>query len=185
MQLVLASASPRRKEILEKNGYSFIIEKSNYKENTYKSNPIKTATENAFGKAKEIFDRLNNENLVVLGADTIVVLDNTIIGKPKDSLDAFSTLKKLSDNTHEVITGYAIVTKNKNIVDYDTSLVTFPPLSDELIIDYVKTGFPLDKAGSYGLQDGFIKVKSFTGSYNNIIGLPLEKIKQLLDDLLK
>lgn len=185
MRLVLASASPRRREILTNAGYGFSVEKSEFKEVLYPSDPVSTVLDNAKGKAEDVFFTLKDRDAVVLGADTVVVLDGKIIGKPKDEKEAENTLRALSGNTHTVYTGFAIVTENGTVKDHVESKVTFPVLTEETINAYVKSGKPMDKAGSYGLQDGFISIKSFTGSKENIIGLPIEKVKPLLDGFLK
>jgi len=185
MKLVLASASPRRREILLNAGYDYSVEVSSFPEVSFPHDPVRTVKENAVGKAEEVFSSLKDDGAVVLGADTVVVLGGKIIGKPKDEDDAIKTLTELSGNTHTVYTGYAIATKEGVISGCEESKITFGVLSLKTIKDYVATGKPLDKAGSYGLQDGFIKIESFTGSKNNIIGLPIEKIKPLLDRLLK
>ncbi len=185
MKIILASNSPRRKDILTKFGYEFTVIKSDFEECNEDDLPINIAKNNAFGKAKDVFEKLDDKNAIVIGADTIVVLDGKIIGKPKDRKDAISTLHNLSDKTHEVITGYSIITATKTVCDYDRSLVAFEKFSEELIEEYVKTGKPMDKAGSYGLQDGFVKEKEIKGSRYNVIGLPIEKIKPIIDDMLK
>ena len=185
MRLILASASPRRREILSIAGYTYSVEVSSFPEVSFPNDPVRTVKENALGKAFDVFSSLKDDGAAVLGADTVVVLNGIIIGKPKDEQDAINTLIKLSGNTHTVYTGYAIVSKNGVISGCEESKVTFGVLPLKTIKDYVATGKPLDKAGSYGLQDGFVEIKSFTGSKNNIIGLPIEKIKPILDDLLK
>ena len=116
----------------------------------------------------------------MLGADTIVVLEGNILGKPKNAQDAINTLKLLSNNTHSVITGYSIISSTGVLKGYVESKVSFYNLTEELILEYVKTGKPLDKAGSYGIQDGYDLVKEFIGSKNNVIGLPIELIKDKL-----
>lgn len=179
MKLILASASPRRKEILIKNGFSFEIVKSDVEEKNLPS-ALETAKNNALLKAKDVFDKLKDEKVVVLGADTVVVIDDKILGKPKTEKDAENMLKTLSNRTHQVITGYAIVSKNQTINDYDISEVTFNDLSSEVISEYIKTGSPMDKAGAYGIQDGFPLLKELKGSLDNVIGLPIEKIKKVL-----
>lgn len=184
MRLILASNSPRRKEILERYGYTFTVIKSDFGERASGGNPVSVAKNNAYGKATDVFSRLTDkENAVVLGADTIVVFGENIIGKPKDEEEAKKTLKRLSDNTHKVITGYALITKNKVIVGQAISRVTFNDLTSELIDRYVASGLPMDKAGSYGLQDGFDIVKKCYGEVNNVIGLPIKKIAPLLKKL--
>ncbi len=177
--LVLASASPRRKELLKKFGFNFSVVVSNYEEKEKQtSSPSSLAKNFASGKAKSVFESLiDKQNSVVLGADTIVVLGEKILGKPKNEQDAISTLKLLSNNTHSVITGYSIISCKGEENGFIESKVTFNDLKEELIIEYVKTGKPLDKAGSYGIQDGYDLVKEFIGSKNNVIGLPIELIK--------
>ena len=115
MKLILASASPRRKEILEKEGYNFEIISSDYDEKSFTSNPFMTAKTFAFEKAKDVFNKLQDKDAVVLGADTVVYLNGEILGKPIDRQDAKRILNNLSGNKHKVITGYAIISKNKTI----------------------------------------------------------------------
>lgn len=184
MKLILASASPRRKDLLSKFGYSFTVIPSNFSETNLSLSPILTAKANAFGKAKEVFDMLCDEKIVVLGADTVVSIDNEILGKPVDDTHAKAMLKKLSGKTHLVITGYSLVSKNIAFTDFVSTSVTFNPLSDTTIDDYIKTGSPFDKAGAYGIQDGFNLVKEINGSFNNVVGLPIEIIKDKLNELL-
>jgi len=185
MKLILASKSPRRKDILEKHGYEFTVQTAEFKEINKDLSPAEIAVYNAYGKAKATFDRLKDKNAVVLGADTIVCLDGKILGKPKDEKDAKLMLRSLSGRSHVVITGYAIIAENKEIKNYTESTVTFLDLSDNLIGEYVNSRLPLDKAGSYGIQDGYPLVKEYSGSFNNIVGLPIEDIKPTLDELLK
>ena len=185
MKLILASGSPRRKNFLTEYGYEFTVVPSSFDEAGKKETPKQTVEFYAYSKAQDVFDKLNDSSVVVLGADTIVCLDGKILGKPKDENHAVEMLKTLSGKTHHVITAYAIISRNKKIVDSVTTLVTFNDLCDELIENYVKTGSPLDKAGSYGIQDGFDLVKEYNGSLNNVIGLPIEIIKPILDKILK
>lgn len=183
--IILASNSPRRKEILTKFGYEFKVIKSEFIEKNGNSDPIATATAFAKGKASEVFSRLKcgkyNDRITVIGADTVVYFNGQILGKPKDSADAFKTLKMLSGKEHTVVSGYAILSDKKQVFGYDKSTVLFNHLSDKLINAYVATGKPLDKAGSYGVQDGFDIVNKVTGSVYNVIGFPIEKIKPILD----
>jgi septum formation protein len=180
--LVLASASPRRKDLLTEFGFNFSVVVSNYNETLSKDMPPKDLAVNfATNKAKSVFENLiDKQNSVVLGADTIVILEGKILGKPKNEQDAINTLKLLSNNTHSVITGYSIISSLGEINGYVESKVSFNNLTEELILEYVKTGKPLDKAGSYGIQDGYELVKEFIGSKNNVIGLPIELIKDKL-----
>ncbi len=184
MKLILASNSPRRKELLSEFGFKFDIIASDFNENGAFLTPAQTVKSFAYGKAKSVKEKISCD-CVVLGADTVVVLDGVILGKPKDEADAFNTLKSLSGKTHSVLTGYAILSNEVTIIDYSETLVTFNELSDELISDYVKTKLPLDKAGSYGIQDGFNLVKRYEGSFNNVVGLPVEIIEKKLKSILK
>lgn len=185
-KLILASNSPRRSDLLKKSGYKFDIIVSNYEEKSCSLDPIITATTFAFGKAKGVFDRIDNkEQFVVLGADTIVYCENEIIGKPKDDEEAFEIIKKLSGKFHQVITGYSLISTDKINTDYVISNVQFRSLSNDEISSYVKSGLYKGKAGGYGIQDKeFSLVESYSGSLNNIIGLPTEVIKNHLDKML-
>ncbi len=184
MKLVLASNSPRRKQFLTDYGFEFDICSSDFLEKTKETSPEKIVTAFAFGKASEVFNRLNDNNLVVLGADTVVSLDGVVLGKPKDKQDAIKMLKSLSNKTHQVFTGYSIVSKDCVLTDFCVTDVVFNELSDELIEKYVNTGSPMDKAGAYGIQDGFDLVKKINGSYNNVVGLPIEIFNDNLKKLL-
>lgn len=187
MKIVLASGSPRRKEILNKFGYKFTVEKSGFTECGGESDPISVAIKNAKGKASDVFMRLKDKNesdFAVIGADTIVYLNGVILGKPKDRLDAVNTLKNLSGNEHKVITGFCVLGKNLCVVGVDESTVKFNDLSDDLINEYIDKCKPFDKAGSYGIQDGFPLTESVSGSVYNVIGLPIEKLKPILDLIL-
>ena len=185
MKLILASNSPRRKQILLENGFEFSVLVADYLEKDIERHPVDTAKDNALGKALAVYDSLKDKNAVVLGADTVVYLDQKLLGKPNSPNQAKQMLKSLSGKTHVVVTGYAIITKNERIVGASESKVTFNELTDKIIDDYVLTGSPLDKAGAYGIQDNNGIVKSFTGELNNIIGLPINDIAPILKRLLK
>lgn len=181
MKLILASASPRRKEILKNAGYDFEIITSDYEEKSFSANPYTTALTFAYEKAKEVFNKLEDKNCVVLGADTVVYLKGQILGKPLDRKDAKRILQNLSGRKHKVITGYAIISKGKTIVGYDKSTVIFNKLTENQIESYLDSNLYVGKAGAYGIQDGdFNFVKKYKGSMNNIIGLPIEKINKKL-----
>ena len=181
MKLILASASPRRKEILANEGFDFEIITSDYEEKIFSSNPYKTAKTFAYEKAKDVFNKLYKDDVVVLGADTVVYLKGEILGKPVDRQDAKRILQNLSGNKHKVITGYALISKDKTVVGYEKSTVIFNKLSESQIESYLDSNLYVGKAGAYGIQDGeFNFVKKHKGSMNNIIGLPIEKIKKAL-----
>ena len=187
MKLFLASNSPRRKEILKAAGFDFTVKVSGYDERG-KGNPYYLVKKFAVKKAESVFNALlpnEKQNSVVLGADTVVVLDGNILGKPQNKKAAVEMLKSLSGKTHTVLTGYAVITGKKQIKGVVKSKVTFNELTDKIIDDYVATGSPLDKAGAYGIQDDFPLVKGYNGSLNNVIGLPIERLKPILDKALK
>lgn len=180
MKLVLASSSPRRKDIITEYGYKFeIISKSIDESMDPKLSPIDNVKAVALKKAKAVSPLFDN---IIIGCDTIVVLDNKIYGKPIDDNDAFKMLKSLSGKTHDVISGVAIIF-NEEIHNFAVvSHVKFKELTDKDIYDYIDTKEPFGKAGSYAIQGiGRSLIKEYSGSLNNIIGLPIEDIKPILD----
>ena len=184
MEIILASKSPRRREILENTKVRFSIEESQIDE-VIKLNelPKETVMRLAYEKALDVANR--NRNSLVIGADTIVVINDTILGKPKDDIEAFSMLKLLSGKTHYVITGFALInlSLDKKIVDCQVSQVTFKELSEQCIKDYLPAKESLDKAGAYGIQGyGGLLVENIQGDYFNIVGLPISKISDCLKD---
>lgn len=181
--IILASASPRRKELMRKEiSSSFVVvvphidESLSFKNFTDVKDIVKDIS---LRKCLEVAKDHNDD--LVIAADTVVALGNEIIGKPKDKDDAFKILKELSGKEHYVYTGYALKQGDKLVQGIAKSSVFFNELSDELINAYIETGSPMDKAGAYGLQDNekFSLVKKTSGSNNNIIGFPTEQI--LLD----
>ena len=182
MDIILASASPRRKEILENTNLKFRIIKSDIDEKILEGeSPQQVAMRLSFEKCMDI--SCNNESSLVIGADTIVVLDDMILGKPKDKDEAYCMLKKLSNRVHQVITGISLINLegNKKIIDYVVSNVKFKDLSEEDIKDYIQTDESLDKAGAYGIQGyGALLVEEIKGDYFNIVGLPISRISDLL-----
>ena len=185
MELILASNSPRRKQLLTEYGFDFSVVGSNFEEQTLNLSPEQTVKVNALGKAKDVFEKLGQKDVVVLGSDTVVELNGEILGKPQSEQDAVRMLENLSGKTHSVWTGVAIVYKKEKLVFAEQTKVIFNTLSKELIANYVKSGKPLDKAGAYGIQDGYELVERFDGSFNNVVGLPIEKFQQTLKDLLR
>jgi septum formation protein len=182
MDIVLASSSPRRKELLKNLNIDFKVIPSSVEEVMIPNEkPEALAMRLAFTKAFDIANK--NENSTVIGADTIVVLDNNVLGKPKDEKDAFNMLKNLSNTYHQVITGISVINlnENKKIVDYVVSDVKFKTLDDDKIKRYIDTKEPLDKAGAYGIQGyGSLLVEEIKGDYFNIVGLPLSKLDEIL-----
>ena len=182
MDIILASASPRRKEILGNTNLKFEVIKSDIDEVILpEESPCQVVMRLAYEKSMDI--AYNNKNKLIIGADTIVCLDNIILGKPKDKLDAIEMIKKLSGRTHQVITGISLINldANKKIIDYVVSNVKFKNLSHEDIMDYIQTNESLDKAGAYGIQGyGALLVEEIKGDYFNIVGLPISKLSDLL-----
>ncbi|MFA6729758.1 MAG: Maf family protein [Eubacteriales bacterium] len=180
--LILASASPRRCELLKSHGWVFKVSPAKREKVPDLSRPAEYTMASAYFKALEVAEFYPED--VVLGVDTAVFFGGKIIGKPKDSGDAANTLRALSQNTHEVYTGFALISKSGAVRGYEKTAVTFRRLSESEILSYVKTGSPLDKAGSYGAQDegaGFIE--KLNGSRENVIGLPVERIELALSVL--
>ncbi len=184
MEVILASASPRRKQILENTKLQFSIEKSNidevfFENETPENMVMRLAYEKAFDVAKY------NQDKLVIGADTIVVLEDKVLGKPKDKQDAYDMIKNLSNKTHKVITGISLINLsiNKIVKDYVVSYVTFKNLSEDSIKDYISTKESLDKAGAYGIQGyGALLVDHIQGDYFNIVGLPISRLSDLLKE---
>lgn len=183
-KIILASTSPRRKEILKKIGIPFEIIPTNYEEDmTLDLPPAELVKHLSQNKAKEVTK--TQKNTIIIAADTIIAFKNQILGKPKSKQDAINTLKKLSNNNHSVFTGFTIIDTetNKSISRSVETKVFFKNLSDETITNYVASGEPLDKAGSYAIQSlGAVLVDKIEGDYFNIMGLPLSV---LVDSLQK
>jgi len=185
-KLILASNSPRRKELLEKAGYVFEVIPSEYDEKSFSSDPFLTAETFAVGKAKDVYSRLADKSgSVVLGSDTIIYSDGKILGKPSDRSGAEKMLRSLSGKIHSVITGYAIVSDGGTDSGYFVTEVTFNYLSDGVLKSYLDSGLWKGKSGSYGIQDGFPLVKFYVGSVNNVMGLPVELINDKIDKALE
>ncbi|NSL51612.1 Maf family protein [Calidifontibacillus erzurumensis] len=176
-KLVLASSSPRRKELLAYAKIPFTIMVSEVDEDfDPNKDPKEIAQDLALQKAKAVFNSADLDDAVVIGADTIVTVDNQILGKPKDAEEAKNMLKMLSGREHVVITGVAIVSSANSTIFYEETKVQFWDLTDEEIEDYIKSGEPFDKAGSYGIQNlGSILVKKIDGDYFNVVGLPIAR----------
>ena len=182
MKIVLASQSPRRQELLRQAGYDLVIKPANFDE---KSGTAKQAAEvvlfNACGKCREIAALCGDAD-PVLGADTIVVIDDVILGKPKDAADAKRMLMELSGRKHQVMTGIAVAYNGKFVSKVAVTDVYFSELTEQEIKDYVATGKPLDKAGAYGIQDGHV-VHHIEGNYDNVMGLDMAMVHALLQEV--
>ena len=186
IDFILASGSPRRKELLELIGLEFKVIVSQADEDSV-SKDLKPelyvqelALLKASATAKEV---LRNKNAVIISADTIVTLDGQILGKPKDEDDAFNMLSKLSGREHEVYTGYCVmrISNGKAVCGKVRTKVKFKDLSDDKIRGYINSGEPMDKAGAYGIQGkGSLLVKKIDGDYFNVVGLPVSELNRIL-----
>lgn len=178
--IVLASASPRRQELLRQIGCEFRVVVSDAEELADDGiSPDRLAVENARRKAEDVAAK-EGGNVPVLGADTVVAFDEKILGKPKDAADAARMLRLLSGRQHFVFTGIAIVYRGEVHVDVVETAVWMDELSDEEIIAYIATGEPMDKAGAYAVQGRAAKyIPRIDGSFSNVVGLPLHAVRKL------
>lgn len=186
-RIVLASASPRRKQLLEWAGMPFDVITHETDESFPPGLDLRqVAMHIAYQKALAVKDTLK-EPRTILAADTIVVLDGRIIGKPKDRDDAINILTQLQDNTHQVITGVAILQGDQQIIFADATEVSFHKLTPQQIIFYVDHYHPYDKAGAYAIQEwiGVVGIKSVNGDFYNVMGLPVSRVVQELEKLNK
>lgn len=184
MRLILASGSPRRREILSEMGYTFDVKTADFDESTVALDDPKEGVQKlALGKALAAVQQPG----LYLGSDTVVVLDGVVMGKPSDEQDAFRMLRSLSGRTHEVCTGVALVTVGEDgTVEHtetfvEATEVTFFELTDEEIDRYIRTGEPMDKAGAYGIQGlGRVLVEGIRGDYETVVGLPAARVYRAL-----
>lgn len=186
-QIILASKSPRRRKLLKQIGLKFkSFSVDLHEEILDGEHPVQTVKRLSLHKMEEASKKV--KDAILITADTIVVLDKEIIGKPKNEKDAFKILSKLSGRTHEVYTGFAILNmrSKQKIVSYVKTKVTFRKLTKTEILDYIKTGSPMDKAGAYGIQDDFgaVFVERINGCYYNVVGLPIQKLYKALQKII-
>ncbi|MDH4090104.1 MAG: Maf family nucleotide pyrophosphatase [Cyclobacteriaceae bacterium] len=179
--LILASSSPRRQYLMKEAGFHFTSEKPDGDEKFPTDLPVDQVAKYLAEKKAEHF-RLTMKDEIILTADTVVILDNKIINKPEDRAEAIRMLLALSGKTHLVVTGVCIISKEKEESFDDTTEVTFQTLTLDEIEYYVDTYKPYDKAGAYGAQDwiGMVAINKITGSYFNVMGLPIHKVYQHL-----
>ncbi len=184
-KIILASGSPRRAELLKKLGLNFSIKVPEIRESVSKAvPPRKYVLQIAEKKARKIARKVKGG--IILGADTIVVLKKQILGKPKNKKDAFRILKLLSGKKHKVYTGIYLINNynNKSLSDFECTRVKFHHLQDDKIWEYINSLEPLDKAGAYGIQGmGNFLVDYLEGDLDNVIGLPIKKVKSMLQKL--
>ena len=196
MRIILASASPRRRELLEQIGLSFEILPSHVEENAKAKTPEKLVEFLSAQKAEAVFAAVSEEeSVLVIGADTVVARKGNILGKPKDKKAAVKMLKQLAGKAHHVYTGVTLIYRPERAEKpcqvrkktfHEATKVRFYPMTREEIQAYVATGEPLDKAGAYGIQGVFARyVERLEGDYSNVVGLPVgrlyQELKQWLD----
>ena len=187
MKIILASQSPRRIALLDLAKIDFEVLPSGYDEKIDKSMSIEEISkELAYGKAKDVFDNTQGDRTII-GADTIVVKDNVIFGKPKDRAEAIKMLKEIQGDVHTVYTSLAILIEErgeykeyKEVVETD---ITVNPMTDAEIIEYIDQEEPYDKAGAYAIQSTFAKfIDDIEGNYMSVIGLPIDKVYKILKE---
>lgn len=194
MKFILASASPRRRELLAQAGIACEVLPSSVEEKITQTITHDIVMELASQKAQDVFTSVTgaaengnheDEDLTVIGADTIVSYRGEILGKPSDETEAYDMLSLLADRTHQVYTGVCLLIRKNGSVTrhlfYERTDVTFYPIDNQDLHAYVSSGDPLDKAGAYGIQGSFaIHVKMIQGDYNNVVGLPISRLYQEL-----
>ena len=187
-KIILASASPRRRELLEQLGVEFEIIPSQVEEKMKSMEPSRMVMELSEIKAEDIYNRLSQEEKelsTVIGADTVVAFEAQVMGKPQSSSEAIEMLSRLQNNTHQVYTGVTLIFRKgpgkvpSKISFFEKTDVTMYPISSDEIAAYVNTGEPMDKAGAYGIQGrGAAFIKEIHGDYNNVVGLPIGRLYQ-------
>jgi len=184
MRIILASGSPRRKEILSKLNLEFEVLPANVEEKAVSSNPIITARHLSRLKAKAVW--LKNKDALVIGADTVVYLRGKVLGKPKSEEEAYNMLRNLSGNWHTVVSSVSFFSYAKKLTIHDVAKVKFRKLTEKEIWDYIKSGEPMDKAGAYGIQEfGATIVEKIRGNFYTVMGLPIVKVYQVLKEVFK
>lgn len=187
MELILASASPRRKELLEKIGLPFTVQPAKGEERITQKSPAAVVMELSRQKAEEIA-AAQTEDCVIIGADTVVARGEKIMGKPKDAADAKQMLRSIADDCHQVYTGVTLIRTGaypQSVTFQEKTDVCLYPISDAELDAYIASGDPMDKAGAYGIQGDFaIYVKRIAGDYYNVVGLPIGRVYQELKRML-
>lgn len=183
MKIVLASQSPRRQDLLGQMGLEFTTRSPQIDEDAFQGRDARDLVQTlSREKARWVAAQLPGDPIVI-GADTVVVRDGTILGKPKDPAEAQAMLASLSGRTHQVYTGITVCQGDKVVTQAEETQVTFRPLTQQEIACYVATGEPMDKAGAYGIQGlGGLLVAGIQGDYHNVVGLPVCRLGQILRD---
>ena len=186
-KIILASASPRRRELLEQGGIPFTVIPSQAEEKITTEQPGQAVEELSYLKCSDIYEKSLGDVLVI-GADTVVASEGKILGKPSSQKDAVKMLQSLQGREHEVYTGVTIMARegneNRKKTFHEKTKLVFYPMSDEEIRSYVNTGEPMDKAGAYGIQGkSAVFIKEISGDYNNVVGLPLARLYKELKNM--
>lgn len=183
-QLILASQSPRRKQLMEQLGYSFKQISKNVDESFPDDMPVGEVAEYLSRKKADAFSHSLSDNDLVITSDTVVISENRILGKPANEQEAFSMISSLSGKTHEVITGVCLLSKHKTESFSVITIVEFDTLKEEVIWHYIKNYKPFDKAGAYGIQEwiGLIGVKNIIGSFYNVMGFPTKEVYEAIEN---
>ncbi len=186
-EFVLASASPRRKELLSQIGIKFRTCTSKKDEEILRNSPEAIVKDLSYTKARDVYER-GNRDAVVIGADTIVVANEQVLGKPRDEKEAFAMIKMFQGGIHQVYTGVSIIWQQNNTTHvssfYAMTEVELYYMNDDEILSYIASNEPYDKAGGYAIQGYFARyVKGIKGDYNNVVGLPVGKLYQVLNSL--
>lgn len=180
-RIILASASPRRQELLKQIGISFEVMPSRKEEKADVSEPKKLVEALSAQKAEDIREQAADDTALIIGADTVVCCDGKVLGKPRDKEDACRMLSMLQGRKHQVYTGVTLCRGQERLIFSECTQVEFYPMSKEQILFYVSTKEPMDKAGAYGIQGlGAMWVKGIEGDYNNVVGLPVGRLYQEL-----
>ncbi|MGM0501049.1 MAG: Maf family protein [Bacillota bacterium] len=179
MEIVLASASPRRRMLLEQLGLDFVVQPSTIDESSIAiKEPQELVQQLSYLKASDVKTK---ESQVVIAADTVVSIGDEILEKPADKCDAKKMLNTLSGTTHQVVTGITIISSDKTVTNYEVTDVFFKKLTNNEIEEYIATGEPLDKAGGYGIQGlGAVFVKKINGCFYNVVGLSLYRLVKMI-----
>lgn len=186
-KIILVSASPRRRELLEQGGIPFTVIPSQAEEKITTEQPGQAVEELSYLKCSDIYEKSLGDVLVI-GADTVVASEGKILGKPSSQKDAVKMLQSLQGREHEVYTGVTIMARegneNRKKTFHEKTKVVFYPMSEDEIRSYVNTGEPMDKAGAYGIQGkSAVFIKEISGDYNNVVGLPLARLYQELKNM--
>lgn len=183
LEFILASASPRRLELLQNLGLDFKVVVPDADESSSLTEPCALTEELALLKGRTVADRLQNNNAVIISCDTVVHVDGKILGKPKDADDARAMLGMLSGRTHEVVSGICVIYGGKAVTAHEVTSVTFAALSDAEIERCILLDPPYDKAGSYAIQGiASLFIEKLDGDYFNVVGLPIHKLGKILLD---